>query len=229
MDDLVEGEWVQSSESVSVSTNADASCFIAMSVSPTGAKFWTDSSTAEIARFVPGTSESDCADIDELASGLGSEDNSGGSGITDGAMSWPGWGTVNMMKSSDDGTSADLRIFVDTMNASKSASEPSTSFTNLPFLQTDAATPTSGFTASITDAHILVNGQDIVVETGATITGYMDSPNLVHQLEFPSIRVPVDALPAMWSDWDGGTLMFKVDGVQQGLVMSTADWQDGAP
>jgi len=38
MDGLVAGEWVQSSENVAVSTNAEATCFVAMSLSPTGAK-----------------------------------------------------------------------------------------------------------------------------------------------------------------------------------------------
>ena len=70
MDDLVAGEWIQASGKVSVETDADGTCFAAMSLSATGNKYWADSSTSDIELYAEDTSASACTDLGTMASAL---------------------------------------------------------------------------------------------------------------------------------------------------------------
>jgi len=88
MDGLVAGEWIQASSRVGVETNADGTCFAAMSHSETGNQFWTDNTTAEILPYVDGTSTSPCADLAAMSGSLTSA-NPGGTASPGG-----GGGTV---------------------------------------------------------------------------------------------------------------------------------------
>jgi len=88
MDGLVAGDWIQASSRVGVETNADGTCFAAMSHSETGNQFWTDNTTAEILPYVDGTSTSPCADLAAMSGSLTSA-NPGGTASPGG-----GGGTV---------------------------------------------------------------------------------------------------------------------------------------
>jgi len=70
MDGLVAGDWIQASSRVGVETDADGTCFAAMSHSETGNQFWTDNTTAEILPYVDGTSTSPCADLAAMSGSL---------------------------------------------------------------------------------------------------------------------------------------------------------------
>jgi len=75
MDDLVAGKWIQASDQTVVGTDADGTCYAAMSLSATGNRFWTDNSTADIVPYIAGTSASDCLDLDALSDTLVSADS----------------------------------------------------------------------------------------------------------------------------------------------------------
>jgi len=75
MDDLVAGKWIQASAQTVVGTDADGTCYAAMSLSATGNRFWTDNSTSDIVPYVAGTSASDCLDLDALSDTLVSADS----------------------------------------------------------------------------------------------------------------------------------------------------------
>jgi len=75
MDDLVAGKWIQASAQTVVGTDADGTCYAAMSLSATGNRFWTDNSTPDIVPYIAGTSASDCVDLDALSDTLVSADS----------------------------------------------------------------------------------------------------------------------------------------------------------
>jgi sugar lactone lactonase YvrE len=81
MEALVADGWIQASDSVAVGVDADGTCFAAMSLSATGNKYWSDSTTADAELYIAGTSTSDCVDLATLSAALG--DGSAGPGASE--------------------------------------------------------------------------------------------------------------------------------------------------
>jgi len=84
MGDLVAAEWIQASSRMSVETDVDGTCFVAISQSGTGNQYWSDNSTPDIEPYVDGISTSDCADLATMSTELTSA-NLGGGTPPDGA------------------------------------------------------------------------------------------------------------------------------------------------
>jgi hypothetical protein len=84
-----ESKLIQDTDTIAIAVGDDGKCFVAISQSATGNRFWTDDKGPDIRNYTPGTSTSDCVDIDVVAGTLPPVGGNGGPGNNPGGDGTP--------------------------------------------------------------------------------------------------------------------------------------------